>query len=475
MPSPRFACYPLASPAGTVRLWIGAHPVTAPPVVDGWQVNGAPPQTITTVRPMQSVRTGSLLRGNSPRAFTGVYELRGVPHATMWKVQFTVDGTTLRRDVKPLPSRIELAGDPFTVLLSSCFDYSTDGGLYGDLLPRIARGARSPDLCVFMGDQVYLDLPTLMNFQDDAGWLGEKFEQDYVRNWFSGSFTDGLGIAPMAFVPDDHEYWNNFPHPSPFIQNSWSGGGQDNWRLAARACYDGFQLGFDRAENPTLRIDIPPLSFLLLDSRADRDRDLKRLISDKAGERLATWADDVAGASEFIAGVLVTGQSLLESPVGAVKGGIADYALANYEAPYRGFLEALTTVADRGKQVLLLTGDVHWGRVTSVRDRRRDTIAFHELITSPASLVSTVGADQIADVVGAVKGWFGAGDLWPRHGEGKEPPAHLPYSDQRFRTGTWTAHRGNQCAIYGCFGAAPALWSITRFIRWRAPATASRR
>jgi hypothetical protein len=144
---------------------------------------------------------------------------------------------------------------------------------------------------------------------------------------------------------------------------------------------------------------------------------------------------------------VVTGQSLLEDPVGGVKGSIADYALADYQGAYTALLDALTTITDRGKQVLLLTGDVHWGRVTSVLDRRRDVRIMHEVITSPASLVATVGSDQVADVIGTVKGWFGANDPWPRHSDGKKPPSHLPHSSQRFRTEAWRTHRGNQCAV----------------------------
>jgi hypothetical protein len=314
-------------------------------------------------------------------------------------------------------------------------------------LPQIVRGATLPDLCVFMGDQVYLALPTIQDFRDDPAWLADKFEQDYVRNWFSGAFTEGLGLAPMAFVPDDHEYWNNFPHVSPFIQNSWSTSGEDNWRRAARACYEGFQLGFSGALGEALSFDVEPLSFLLLDSRSERDTDLKRFLSPAAEAQLNAWAAYVAGNGKLVGGVMVSGQSLLEDPVGGVKGGIADYALADYEGPYAALLKTLATITDSGKQVLLLTGDVHWGRVTSVRDRRRDVTVMHEVITSPASLVATVGSDQVADVIGTVKTWFGAGDPWPRHGDGKKPPSHLPHSSQRFRTEAWRAHRGNQCAV----------------------------
>jgi PhoD-like phosphatase len=443
------ACYQLASPPGTLRLWLGAFPATAPPAVGGWQIDGTPvpPAQITALRRMQSVRAGALVKGNPGRAFSGVYEITGIASPAHSKIEVTVGGERVVRRAKSLPKRLELGGDALTMLLVSCYHYTTDGRLYGQLLPRIVRGATPPDLCMFMGDQVYLDLPTIQDFHDDPAWLADKFERDYVRNWFSGAFTEGLGLAPLAFVPDDHEYWNNFPHVSPLIQNSWSAAGQDNWRRAARACYEGFQLGFSGALGEALSFDVEPLSFLLLDSRSERDTDLKRLLSSAAEAQLNAWAAHVAGNGNLVGGVMVTGQTLLEDAVGGVKGAIADYALADYAGPYAALLKTLAAITDSGKQVLLLTGDVHWGRITSIRDRRRDVTVMHEVITSPASLVATVGSDQVADVIGAVKTWFGMGDPWPRHGDGKKPPSHLPHSSQRFRTEAWRAHRGNQCAV----------------------------
>lgn len=441
------ACYQLASPAGTIRLWVGASGVTAAPEVEGWRLDGHPvaPQARRAIR---SVRDGPHLAGNPPRAFSGVYEIAGVSGRGPFALEVTVGDQRLRSSVRALPARLELDGDPLTVLLVSCFHHATDGGLYRRLVPKIVQGAHHPDLCLFMGDQVYLDLPTLQNFRDDPVWLAERFEQDYVRNWFAGSFAGGLAVGPMVFVPDDHEYWNNFPQPSAFIQNSWTEDGRDHWREAARAAFRGFQLGGDGDVGGVFQLDVEPLSFMLIDSRSDRDGDRTRLLGPDARRDLAAWARRLAGDPTLVAGVVVTGQSLVEDPAGTVKGSIADFALADYEGPYEELLGALTTIVDAGKQLLLLTGDVHWGRVCSVRDRRRDAVAMYEIISSPTSLVETVGADQVHDVIGAVKRWFAPGDPWPRHGDAAKPPSHLPHSGQRFRTATdWRGHRGNQCAV----------------------------
>ena len=215
------------------------------------------------------------------------------------------------------------------------------------------------------------------------------------------------------------------------VSNSWAQPGRDRWEAAARACYEGFQHGSGDLLGSPLELDIAPLSFLMLDSRTDRDRDMSRLLRPEVSTQVADWADRVARDSRFVAAVVVTGQSLLEDEVSAVTGSIADYALANYKKPYQALLRALGTIAGAGKQVLLLTGDVHWGRVTTVGDRQRvpEATVFHELISSPASLVETIGADQVATAIGVVKGWFGADDPWPRHGDAVAPPPHLPHAD----------------------------------------------
>jgi len=66
--------------------------------------------------------------------------------------------------------------------------------------------------------------------------LAEKFEKDYTINWSEPlAYANVLGAAPSISIPDDHEYWNNYPHASPFIQNAWSQEGRDNWREAAQS------------------------------------------------------------------------------------------------------------------------------------------------------------------------------------------------------------------------------------------------
>lgn len=113
-------------------------------------------------------------------------------------------------------------GASFNVLLVSCFHQQEDrGGLAGNLVAQLPVNFR-PHLLLLLGDQVYLDLPTLTNFRDRVDWLAQKFEEDYTANWRGlAGYAQILEAAPSAAIPDDHEYWNNAPHTSPIIQNTY--------------------------------------------------------------------------------------------------------------------------------------------------------------------------------------------------------------------------------------------------------------
>src|SRR5258707_13942556 len=58
----------------------------------------------------------------------------------------------------------------------------------------------------------YTTLFRSKDFLDDKKWLADKFEQDYSLNWRGPlAYTNVLAAAPSISLPDDHEYWNNYP------------------------------------------------------------------------------------------------------------------------------------------------------------------------------------------------------------------------------------------------------------------------
>jgi hypothetical protein len=228
-----------------------------------------------------------------------------------------------------------------------------------------------------------------------------------------------MTAAPSISSPDDHEYWNNYPHFSPVIGNSYLKGGPKRWREAAQAMYEGFQLPYPAKVGEGVVINVHPLSFFFADTRSGKDPDRKFTMSEAARKELDLWATDVIDKKRF--GVFVSGQSLFGKAAGRLTGFVGDYELANYK-DYGQIVGILKRLVDARRPVLCLTGDVHWGRVSTTKDIRTGRTAFAEVISSPASLVSTVGADQTKLVISAIADWFGPKPPWPRHSD----PATLP-------------------------------------------------
>jgi hypothetical protein len=229
---PKIFLYPRAARGDRLRVWLGVFQVTAAPALD-WSLDGAPAQP-TALRALSSIRSDDMLPANVPRAFTGVYEFTGLQPDTPHRVAVRADAAATELDVRTLPDAVTSELDrSFNVLLASCFHQAEDrGGLAGIVVSQL-KATSKPHLTILAGDQVYLDLPTLKNFPDDLALLAEKFEQDYRLNWCGPQgYERVLAAAPSVSIPDDHEYWNNFPHPSPIIQNSLTQGGLNAYRDA---------------------------------------------------------------------------------------------------------------------------------------------------------------------------------------------------------------------------------------------------
>ena len=419
--------YPRVAPSDRLRVWIGAFQITQPPGL-AWSLDSNPTIPVT-LRELSSVRADALLPAgvlpsNVLRAFTGVYEFRGLAPDTFHRVSVTTGGETTTVETRTLPESVSNQLDrSLNVLLVSCFHQAEDrGGVAGTIVSQLKATAK-PHLTILAGDQVYLDLPTLKDFRDDLRWLADKFERDYTLNW-SGplAYTEVLAAAPSISLPDDHEYWNNYPHPSPFIANSRTADGRDRWRQAAQAVYKGFQLAYPATLGQPITLDVKPLSFFFADTRSNKNVNRDFTMSDDARAQLDSWADHVVAEKMF--GVFASGQSLFREPAGNLGGKVGDYEMPNY-GDYGDIMRSLKRMVDAGRPVLCLTGDVHWGRVVTSRDRNTGRIAFTEIISSPASLVSTIGADQFKKFKGALTGLFGKKDPWVRHADPDSPPEFL--------------------------------------------------
>jgi hypothetical protein len=261
------------------------------------------------------------------------------------------------------------------------------------------------------GDQVYLDLPPITPLPEERPALARKFEQDYARNWFEDSgYAKVVHAAPFACVPDDHDYWNNYPVPQYQAQNTWSAAGREAWEQVARMLYGQFQHVDPTPVGTPVQFDVDPLSFFLLDARSWRDPGFKTTMLPEARDALTAWVSRCIQERKL--GVFMTGQSLPLPKAGTLQIHMGDASMSNY-GDYGFIMGELDRLMREAGDVLLLTGDMHWGRVAQFvpKDAMASGMQMIEVISSPTSLVTTPVQDQLSQL-GARKG-----DPWPRHSD----------------------------------------------------------
>ncbi len=445
-----FVAFPrLSSTPRSAQVFIGDFAVTSARtprfLLDG---NAVAPAVL---RPMRSVRGPTAVAATTPRAFTGVYEFGNLPAGVMSTLRVTLGAESQLLPLNAPPDAIPSdAQGGFDIVLASCFcgDEYNRGNLRAGLATLLSevrakpRIGRRPDCTFLMGDQVYLDLPTLRNFGTTEQWLTAKFEHDYELNW-RDRLAPVLALAPSVCLPDDHEFWNNAPHSSPFIQNSWTEAGRQTWRLAAQSLFDGFARPLPFAGGPgdsPFVLTIPPVSFFFADGRSGRQADRSATLTAACRAELARWVTQLNDGR--LVGVFVTGQSLFRAPVSESGGKVADWELPNY-----GDYPAIVDELKRAELPLLsLTGDVHWGRVVAGFDRN-NAKRIQEVVVSPLSLVTTIGADQFHGVTGALGGLIGKPDPWPRHSDPEKPPAEFGTGAGRYACQVVDGIKGDQLAL----------------------------
>jgi hypothetical protein len=283
-----------------------------------------------------------------------------------------------------LPEQLGDETKPLRVLLSSCyFSGNKRSRLASSLFSQLDRNGVRPHMRIWAGDQVYLDAPWYefaINSHSVAS-LERLHSAVYARTWFA---EQGLGtVLPNGanvFCTDDHELWNNAPHPSGLARDTRKRKTREAWTAIARELATAFQGDTGTVQ----RFRVAPLDFLVLDSRVNRAECCERLFSAKQWQELRAWAAEPQGL-----GVLVMGQPIFET-ASRRSGGFGDYRLADYEGDYAALMDLLGRAK---RSTTVLTGDLHFSRVswsafpasaTTGNAERRVT----ELISSPLAMVA---------------------------------------------------------------------------------------
>lgn len=328
--------------------------------------------------------------------------IKNLSPRTVYPLRFRLGGD-LKADgsVSTLPSELPAAGQPpFTVLLGSCFYKPEDqAGEVGKTYMSLPFGAR-PEVKILCGDQVYLDNPP----QDfiiprSSNWLENRSFKAYVDAWtqstLNGGFHQLLKNNANYFCSDDHEFWNNAPDVGLNVPIFTATQGQrETWFRFARKLYEVFQT-----DEPLKAFRVGNLSVGIVDTRINRAPGRANFMDPNHLKLLGEWVRDLPGP-----GALVIGQPLL-----AEKGSVKDWGLPDYPQ----YAELIRYLRAARHSIVMLTGDVHFGRIASCDLRPELGTKLIEIISSPMQLVPHAAGTfaEAPSVLGPVKT---EADFWDR-------------------------------------------------------------
>jgi hypothetical protein len=297
--------------------------------------------------------------------------------------------------VTTLPAALPRQNEkPFTLLLGSCFYKPGDfDGMVGKTY-RCIPDEEKPDIKVLCGDQVYLDNPwyetTLKWYRGNKkpGSFREMLLNKYWDTWTHAP-SEGAGFRQLLrhganyFCSDDHEFWNNAPYFGGVgLANTVTRGQRQWWFKEAGRLFRTFQ-----SPSSLLKLEVPPLSICVADTRINRDTYGERFMRRQDLEAVKQWISRLKGP-----GVLVVGQPLLASQscegISSAMMSRLDKDLADFAA-YGELMKSVEQLMENSPHSLvMLTGDVHFARVAYLWPKLNGTTRLVEVVSSPMSLVA---------------------------------------------------------------------------------------
>ena len=382
-----FHCYATRVTTTSMRLWVGTleRDMHKPAKARVRLCDGSGHQV--RVRPIRHVDWERPFPAASQDRFYKSFTFKGLRPGRMYRAYFErwradVKAWEILRSasIRTLPKRLPRHKPhikPFTIALGSCYWPDQDGGrvgtAYRGLYDYPGHPHDSPDLTFLTGDQVYLDVGF-----DLRSWVPKevrrRIARDYARHW--QGLSDVLTRGATYMLPDDHEWYNGYPDPDP--KNSYLWALQDKkvrkaWERTARQGIVNVQ------QCPVVEIMEFPgdLSLCFADLRSFRKPNLGGLMNPKDLNRVLAWAQGLTTP-----GVLVSPQPLI------VATNPHEANLLDYTEDYCRLLAALGST---GHDIVVMSGDVHYGRVVSVKLGARDA-TLHEVVSSPLSNLTYLNA-----------------------------------------------------------------------------------
>jgi hypothetical protein len=328
-----------------------------------------------------------------------VLDLTGLAPDQVYELDLDPPNAVHRAVVRTPPARID-DGHALTLALLSCYFPAEEFVRYPDraldcLVLRDRSGRRVPHLKILCGDQIYADVPAA-----PVSGAKELYASRYADAWRPGRLGRLLAYGANVFACDDHEYWNSYPDWSVYLGRTydrswaeWAREGRDAlWRHQGIWNFAPGVVGGAGAERAWCRWRAAGVDFFVADTRTDRTSPSgeRNPASPGSGPVPPVWmsAAQRSALLDWIAtvrrlGVLVVGQPLLARP-----GSLTDSALPDYVLDYGMILRALgDAIADRGVSILVLSGDIHWGRLVHWSPRGRGG-RLVEFVSSPIARVS---------------------------------------------------------------------------------------
>ena len=162
------------------------------------------------------------------------------------------------------------------------------------------------------------------------------------------------------------------------------------WLREATRLYRAFQ----RPATPgVIELKLEDLSICVADARANRTPTSKRFMDDADLDDIARWARGLRNP-----GCLVLGQLLFARKAGTFSKHM-DLGLPDFDQ-YAGLLDALS---GSGQSIVILTGDVHFGRVAVCELLNGKQIV--EVVASPMALVAPVPPNEWKSAPQAFPDW----------------------------------------------------------------------
>jgi hypothetical protein len=301
-----------------------------------------------------------------------VVEISGLPPDTLVRVAMGGEACTVLTPPGP--------DGELRLLVGSCFYLPDDRGKLASAYDSL-RDQDRPHVRLHGGDQLYLDAGAL----PDAPTALGRTHARYRQYWQDPNHSRYLRGGITLFCPDDHDFWNDYPHWMPHLTRSSSAQWVEHAR-AAQTLYDTYQALGNPDGKAWFSLDLGIVSLFVLDTRTRRgskDRNPpERLFDAPQGLALRAWS-----AALDKPGVVLSAMPLFQKAAGKILLGLftTDHNLLSYPSDARQIWRAVET-ARYG--VMVLAGDIHRGIVSEWRTGPPGALRQHyEVVASPLSLL----------------------------------------------------------------------------------------